>query len=89
MMLGKNDTEVAHLSGLGETVKKIYNPLACEIVENPRTQKNSDVLSGKFRQGSTFLITDLAHHISTSTGRHGLGHGTARHGVEHRVVQNP
>ena len=75
MMLGKNDKEVAHLSGMGETVKKICNPLACEIVENPRTQKNSDVLSGKFRQGSTFLITDLAHHISTSTGRHDLGMG--------------
>ena len=75
MMLGKNDREVAHLSGMGETVKKICNPLACEIVENPRTQKNSDVLSGKFRQGSTFLITDLAHHISTSTGRHDLGMG--------------
>ena len=75
MMLGKNDKEVAHLSGMGETVKKICNPLACEIVENPGTQKNSDVLSGKFRQGSTFLITDLAHHISTSTGRHDLGMG--------------
>ena len=75
MMLGKNDKDVAHLSGMGETVKKICNPLACEIVENPRTQKNSDVLSGKFRQGSTFLITDLAHHISTSTGRHDLGMG--------------
>ena len=75
MMLGKNDKEVAHLSGMGETVKKICNPLACEIVENPRTQKNSDVLSGKFRQGSTFLITDLAHHISTSTSRHDLGMG--------------
>ena len=75
MMLGKNDKEVAHLSGMGETVKKICNPLACEIVENPRTQKNSDVLSGKFRQGSPFLITDLAHHISTSTGRHDLGMG--------------
>ena len=75
MMLGKKDKDVAHLSGMGETVKKICNPLACEIVENPRTQKNSDVLSGKFRQGSTFLITDLAHHISTSTGRHDLGMG--------------
>ena len=47
MMLGKNDKDVAHLSGMGETVKKICNPLACEIVENPRTQKNSDVFIGQ------------------------------------------
>ena len=75
MMLGKNDKEVAHLSGMGEVVKKICNPLACEIVENPRTQKNSDMLSGKFRQGTTILITDLAHHIGTSSGRHDVGMG--------------
>ena len=75
MMLGKNDKDVAHLSGMGDTVKKICNPLACEIVENPRTQKNSDVLSGKFRQGATILITDLAHHIATSSGRHDVGMG--------------
>ena len=75
MMLGKNDKDVAHLSGMGDTVKKICNPLACEIVENPRTQKNSDVLSGKFRQGATILITDLAHHIGTSSGRHDVGMG--------------
>ena len=59
----------------GDTVKKICNPLACEIVENPRTQKSSDVLSGKFRQGATILITDLAHHIGTSSGRHDVGMG--------------
>ena len=75
MMLGKNDKDVAHLSGMGEIVKKICNPLACEIVENPSTQKSSDILSGKFRQGTTILITDLAHHIGTSTGRHDLGIG--------------
>ena len=75
MMLGKNDKDIAHLSGMGDTVKKICNPLACEIVENPRTQKNSDVLSGKFRQGATILITDLAHHIATSSGRHDVGMG--------------
>ena len=75
MMLGKNDREVAHQSGLGETVKKICNPLACEIIENPKIQKSSDVLSGKFRQGTTILITDLAHHIGTSSGKHDLGMG--------------
>ena len=75
MMLAKNDKNVAHLSGMGEIVKKICNPLACEIVENPSTQKNSDMLSGKFRQGTTILITDLAHHIGTSSGRHDLGMG--------------
>ena len=75
MMLGKNDKEIAHQSGLGETVKKICNPLACEIVENPKTQKSSDVLSGKFRQGTTVLITDLAHHIGTQSGKHDLGMG--------------
>ena len=74
MMLGHHDN-VAHQSGMGETMKKICNPLACEIVESPHVQKESDILSGKFRQGTTILITDLMHHVGTLTGRHDLGMG--------------
>ena len=56
-------------------MKKICNPLACEIVETPHIQKSSDILSGKFRQGTTILITDLTHHVRTQSGRHDLGMG--------------
>lgn len=36
MMLGKNDRDVAHLSGLGETVKKIAILLHVKSSKTPR-----------------------------------------------------
>ena len=75
MMLGRHDNEVANVSGLGRIKKSISNPLACRIIDPPHGGKDSDVLAGEFRRGTTILITDLMYRVGTSTGCHDMGMG--------------
>jgi hypothetical protein len=42
MMLGKHNTEVANVSGLGR-LKNISNPLACRIVDSPHVAKLPEI----------------------------------------------
>ena len=43
MMLGKHNTEVANVSGLGRLKKNISNPLACRIVDSPHVAKLPEI----------------------------------------------
>ena len=75
MMLGKHDPEVANASGLAQVKKNITNQLACKIVDSPQDSKDSDLLAGEFRRGTTILITDLMFRVGTATGAHDMGMG--------------
>ena len=83
MLLGRNNPQTAHLSGLAEVKKGITNALACEIEENPQNPRDSDSLAGKMRSGTTILVTDLLYRLKTSSGMtHDAGAGIADMGWE-------
>ena len=83
MLLGRNNPQAAHMSGLAEVKKGISNALACEIEDKPHNARDSDALAGKMRSGTTILITDLLYRLKTSSGMtHDPGAGIADMGWE-------
>ena len=58
-LMGRHDAEVANVTAVGGLKKSIMSSIGGEIVENPHQRKDADYLSGKFREGTTVLITDL------------------------------
>ena len=83
MLLGRNNPQAAHMSGLAEIKKSITNALACEIEDKPHNSRDSDALAGKMRSGTTILITDLLYRLKTSSGMtHDAGAGITDMGWE-------
>ena len=85
VMLGRNDSEVANAPSVGSIRKSIKNQLACDIVPEPHVthvRKNADVLSAKFGQGTTILITDLMFRVGTAQLVNDIGMGLADMGWE-------
>ena len=83
MLLGRNNPQAAHMSGLAETKKGITNALACEIEERPHASRDSDALAGKMRSGTTVLVTDLLYRLKTASGNtHDAGAGLIDMGWE-------
>eukprot|EP00435_Cladocopium_sp_Y103_P029299 s941_g7.t1 len=86
VMCGDHDIEVANQSSVGQYKKDIRNVLGCEIVPEANRQKSEDSLSGKFRYGTTILITDVQFTIATATGSHNFVMGLQDLGWDNVVV---
>eukprot|EP00435_Cladocopium_sp_Y103_P006431 s934_g2.t1 len=86
VMCGDHDIEVANQSTVGQYKKDIRNVLGCEIVPEANRPKTEDSLSGKFRYGTTILITDVQFTIATATGSHNFVMGLQDMGWDNVVV---
>eukprot|EP00435_Cladocopium_sp_Y103_P033938 s1517_g8.t1 len=85
-MCGDHDVEVANQSDVGQFKKDIRNVLGCEIVPDPNRPKTKDSLSGRFRYGTTILITDLQFTVATASGSHNFVMGLQDMGWDNVVV---
>ena len=67
-MVGMNDDAQASSSKYLPCKRNLRPGLGGQIVENPRAQKESDELAGKFRSGKTYLLTDLRYKCTSNQG---------------------
>eukprot|EP00435_Cladocopium_sp_Y103_P057865 s295_g20.t1 len=84
-MSGDHDIEVANQSMVGIYKKDIKNILGCEITPDAHKVKDEDALSGKFRYGTTILITVLQFTVATSSGSHNFVMGLQDMGSENII----
>ena len=82
VMLGRNDNAIANASSVGPIRKSTKNRLACDLDLEPYVRKNADVLSAKFRSGTTILVTDLMFRVGTAQLVDDIGMGLADMGWE-------
>eukprot|EP00435_Cladocopium_sp_Y103_P053623 s370_g17.t1 len=86
VMCGDHDIEVANQSDVGQFKKDIRNVLGCEIVPEANRPKTEDSLSGRFRYGTTILITDVQFTVATASGSHNFVMGLQDMGWDNVVV---
>eukprot|EP00435_Cladocopium_sp_Y103_P021927 s3816_g5.t1 len=86
VMCGEHDIEVVNQSDVGQYKKDIKNILGCEITPEANKPRDADTLFGKFRYGTTILITDIQFTVATSSGSHNFVMGLQDMGWDNVVV---
>ena len=68
-MVGRNRDEDATAAGFPMLKRKIRPGLGGDIVERPTRPRQQDELAGKFRDGKTFILTDLRYRFTLQNRR--------------------
>ena len=61
ILIGPHDYDIADATDVGALKRSIVSSIGGEITDRPNIPKDADNLSGKFRKGTTVLITDLRY----------------------------